>query len=56
MIQQYEFDDTTTSTTILHRHDIASTSISETRKTTSTRKVEILFMKFILINIVFKGK
>jgi hypothetical protein len=39
MIQQYEFDDTTTPTTILHRHDIASTSISETMKTTSTRKV-----------------
>ncbi|CAF3338656.1 unnamed protein product [Rotaria socialis] len=42
MIQQYGFDDVTTSTSttaILHRHEIASTSISDTRKaTTSTRK------------------
>ncbi|CAF4199140.1 unnamed protein product, partial [Rotaria sordida] len=41
MIQQYGFDDATTPTstaTILHRHEIASTSISDTRKTTSTRK------------------
>ncbi|CAF0987814.1 unnamed protein product [Rotaria sp. Silwood1] len=41
MIQQYGFDDTMTPTstaTILHRHEIASTSISDTRKTTSTRK------------------
>ncbi|CAF3821508.1 unnamed protein product [Rotaria magnacalcarata] len=42
MIQQYGFDDVTTPTStaaILHRHEIASTSISDTRKaTTSTRK------------------
>ncbi|CAF1365172.1 unnamed protein product [Adineta steineri] len=41
MLHQYGFDDTSTSAstaTILHKHDIASTSISETRKTASTRK------------------
>ncbi|CAF3553961.1 unnamed protein product [Adineta steineri] len=41
MLHQYGFDDTSTSAstaTILHKHDIASTSISDTRKTASTRK------------------
>ncbi|CAF0941324.1 unnamed protein product [Adineta steineri] len=43
MLHQYGFDDTSTSAstaTILHKHDIASTSISDTRKTASTRKCE----------------
>jgi anaphase-promoting complex subunit 3 len=41
MMQQYEFDDSTTpvsTAALLHRHEIASTSISEARKTASTRK------------------
>jgi hypothetical protein len=40
--QQYGFDDTTASgstATLLHRHELASTSLSDTRKTIGTRKV-----------------
>jgi hypothetical protein len=43
--QQYGFDDTTASAstaTLSHRHEIASTSINEIRKTASTRKVGLL--------------
>ncbi|UJR20937.1 hypothetical protein I4U23_024046 [Adineta vaga] len=41
MLQQYGCDDTSTpvsTTTLLHKHEIASTSISEAKKTASTRK------------------
>jgi hypothetical protein len=40
--QQYGFDDTTASgstATLSHRHELASTSLSDTRKTIGTRKV-----------------
>ncbi|CAF1067594.1 unnamed protein product [Adineta steineri] len=40
-VQQYGFDDTTASgstATLLHRHELASTSLSDTRKTIGTRK------------------
>ena len=45
--QQYEFDDSTTpisTATLARRNEIASTSISETRKVTSTKKVD--FQKY----------
>jgi hypothetical protein len=48
--QQYEFDDSNTplsTAAILHRHEIASTSICETRKTASTRKVCFLIELFL---------
>ncbi|CAF0843027.1 unnamed protein product [Adineta ricciae] len=41
MLQQYGFDDTSTpisTATLIHKHDMASTSISEAKKTASTRK------------------
>ncbi|CAF1468055.1 unnamed protein product [Rotaria magnacalcarata] len=40
-VQQYGFDDTTASastTALIHRHEIASTSLSDSRKTIGTRK------------------
>jgi hypothetical protein len=45
--QQYGFDDTTASAstaTLLHRHELASTSLSDTRKTIGTRKVSLSFL------------